>query len=223
MVRMRCGMGVSDALTLWKWRITFVVEWTLLLGNRMESLFIESVTCLIVTSCDIDSIDEFVCERKWSVDSVIFSCSPPITWVWERNHVNLHFLEFSIPIHSASLLYQLHRLALEFHNCNHHHSFSFSSNFNPYSIHCLIFINWTHSDSSQWSLFNRIYYFLNIFPFSSPCNDPFWCTTPCTNQLLRIGMNAFFSFTCILYHYSTHTIKSQPLEVVYVIIESSPT
>ena len=128
MVRKRCGMGSIDALTLWKWRISFVVEWTLLLENRMESLFTVCVACLIVTSCDVESIDEFVCERKWSVDSVVYSYSPPITWVWERNHVNLLFLGFSIPIHSASLLYHLHRLALESHNCNHHHSFSFLIN-----------------------------------------------------------------------------------------------
>ena len=127
MVRMRCGMGMSDALALWKWRISFVVERTLLLENRMESLFTEGVTCLIVTSCDIESIDKFVCERKWSVDSVVFSWSPPITWVWERNHANLLFLDFLISFHSASLLYQSHRLALESHNCNHHHSFPFSS------------------------------------------------------------------------------------------------
>ena len=42
-----------------------------------------------------------------------------------------------------------------------------------------------------------------MFPFSSPCNDPFWCTAPCTNQLLRIGMNAIslslvFSITSLL-------------------------
>ena len=163
MVRMRCGMGVSDALTLWKWRISFVVEWTLLLENRMESLFRVCVACLIVTSCDVESIDEFVCERKWSVDSALFSWSPPITWVWERNHANLLFLEFLISFHSASLLYHLHRLALEYRNCNHHHSFPFSSNCNPYSIHCLISIKWTHSNSSQWSLFNRIHYFDTCF------------------------------------------------------------
>ena len=64
--------------------------------------------------------------------------------------------------------------------------------------------------------------FRHLFLLYSPCNDPFWCTTPCTNQLLRIGMNAFSLSLCILYHYSTHTIKSQQLEVVYVIIESSP-
>ena len=138
------------------------------------------VARLIVTSCDVESIDEFVCERKWSVDSALFSWSPPITWVWERNHVNLLFLGFSIPIHSASLLYHLHRLALESRNCNHHHSFPFSSNCNPYSIHCLISIKWTHSNSSQWSLFNRIP--LILFPFSSPCNDSFWCTIPHPNQ-----------------------------------------
>ena len=138
MVRKRCGMGSIDALTLWKWRISFVVEWTLLLENRMDSLFTECVACLIVTSCDVESIDAFVCERKWSADSVVYSYSPPITWVWERDHVNLLFLGFSIPIHSASLLYHLHRLALESHNCNHHHSFSFLINtkqslFNPSS------------------------------------------------------------------------------------------
>ena len=157
MVRMRCGMGVSDALTLWKWRISFVVEWTLLLENRMDSLFTECVTCLIVTSCDVESIDEFVCERKWSADSIVYSYSPPITRVWERDHANLLFLGFLISFHSTSLLYHLHRLAFEFHNCNHHHSLSFSSNCNPYSIHCLISIKWTHSNSSQWSLFYRIH------------------------------------------------------------------
>ena len=129
MVRMRCGMGVSDALTLWKWReLLVVVEWTLLLENRMESLFAECVACLIVTSCDVDSIDESVCEMKWSADSVVYSYSPPITWVWERNHAILLSLDFLIPIHSTSLLYHLHRLALESRNCNHHHSLSFSSN-----------------------------------------------------------------------------------------------
>ena len=157
MVRMRCGMSSIDALTLWKWRLSFVVEWTLLLANRMDSLFRVCVACLIVTSCDVESIDEFVCERKWSVDSVVYSYSPPITWVWERNHAYLLSLDFLIPIHSTSLLYHLHRLALEFHNYNHHHSLSFSSNCNPYSIHLLITINSTHSNSSQWSLFYRIH------------------------------------------------------------------
>ena len=107
---------------------SFVVEWTLLLENRMESLFTEGVIGLIVTSRDVESIDEFVCEMKWSADSVVFSRSPPITWVWERDHANLLFLGFSIPIHSASLPYHLHRLALESRNCNHHHSFSFLLN-----------------------------------------------------------------------------------------------
>ena len=185
MVRMRCGMGVSDALTLWKWRITFVVEWTLLLENRMESLFTECVTCLIVTSCDVDSIDKLVCERKWSVDSVIFSCSPPITWVWERNHANLLSLDFLIPIHSTSLQYHLHRLALEFHNYNHHHSLSFSSNCNPYSIHCLKPINETYSNSSLWFLFNRIlllcqlatYILLHSFHYSLILSSLFFAFT----------------------------------------------
>ena len=76
-----------------------VVEWTLLLENRMESLFRVCVACLIVTSCDVESIDEFVCEKKWSADSALFSWSPPITWVWERNHANLLSLDFLIPIH----------------------------------------------------------------------------------------------------------------------------
>ena len=182
MVRMKCGMGVSDALTLWKWRITFVVEWTLLLENRMESLFTERVARLIVTSCDVESIDEFVCEMKWSADSALFSWSPPITRVWERDHANLLFLGFLISFHSTSLLYHLHRLAFEFHNCNHHHSLSFSSNCNPYSIHLLITINSTHSNSSQWSLFNRITLFRHLFPFYSPCNDPLWWITPHQNQ-----------------------------------------
>ena len=179
---MKCGMGVSDALTLWKWRITFVVEWTLLLENRMESLFTERVARLIVTSCDVESIDEFVCEMKWSADSALFSWSPPITRVWERDHANLLFLGFLISFHSTSLLYHLHRLAFEFHNCNHHHSLSFSSNCNPYSIHLLITINSTHSNSSQWSLFNRITLFRHLFPFYSPCNDPLWWITPHQNQ-----------------------------------------
>ena len=43
---------------------SFVVERTLLLENRMESLFRVCVACLIVTSCDVESIDEFVCEMK---------------------------------------------------------------------------------------------------------------------------------------------------------------
>ena len=105
MVRKRCGMSSIDALTLWKWRISFVVEWTLLLENRMDSLFTDSVACLIVTSCDVDSIDEFVCEMKRSVDSIVYSYSPPITWVWERNHVNLLFLGFVISFLSWSFLY----------------------------------------------------------------------------------------------------------------------
>ena len=41
-----------------------VVERTLLLENRMDSLFTKGIACLIVTSCDVESIDEFVCERK---------------------------------------------------------------------------------------------------------------------------------------------------------------
>ena len=221
MVRMKCGMGVSDALTLWKWRITFVVEWTLLLENRMESLFTERVARLIVTSCDVESIDEFVCEMKWSADSVVYSYSPPITWVWERNHANLLSLDFLIPIHSASLLYHLHRLALESRNCNHHHSFPFSSNCNPYSIHCLISIKWTHSNSSQWSLFNRITLFRHLFPFYSPCNDQFWWITPHQNQSFNSWVKNSSS-TLYFYHSSTHTIKSYPMEVAYVIIESSP-
>ena len=57
----------------------FVVERTLLLENRMVSLFRVCVIGLIVTSYDVESIDEFVCERKGSVDSVSFSYSPPIT------------------------------------------------------------------------------------------------------------------------------------------------
>ena len=69
-----------------------------------------------------------------------------------------------------------------------------------YSIHCLVSINSTLSDSSQWSLFNRINLFRHLFPFYSPFSYPFWCTTTCTNQLLRIGMNAFSLSLCILYH-----------------------
>ena len=157
MVRKRCGMSSIDALTLWKWRNRLLLNKHYSLKNRMESLFTEDVACLIVTSCDVESIDEFVCEKKWSVDSVVYSYSPPITWVWKRNHANLLSLDFLTPIHSTSLLYHLHRLALESRNCNHHHSLSFSSNCNPYSIHLLIPIKWTHSNSSQWSLFYRIH------------------------------------------------------------------
>ena len=50
MVRMRCRMGVSDALTLWKWRISFVVEWTLLLENRMD-ISLHRECCLL--DCDL--------------------------------------------------------------------------------------------------------------------------------------------------------------------------
>ena len=209
-------MGVSDALTLWKWRITFVVEWMLLLENRMESLFRVCVACLIVTSCDVESIDEFVCKRKWSADFASFSWSPPITPVWERDHANLLFLGFLISFHSTSLLYHLHRLAFESRNCNHHHSFPFSSNCNPYSIHCLISIKWTHSNSSQWSLFNRITLFRHLFPFYSPCNDPFWWITPHQNQSFNSWAKQSSS-TLYFYHSSTHTIKSYPREVAHVI------
>ena len=182
MVRMRCGMSSIDALTLWKWRNCLLLNERYSLKTEWISLFGVCVARLIVTSSDVESIDEFVCERKWSVDSALFSWSPPITWVWERNHANLLSLDFLIPIHSTSLLYHLHRLALESRNCNHHHSFPFSSNCNPYSIHCLISIKWTHSNSSQWSLFNRITLFRHLFPFYSPCNDPLWWITPHQNQ-----------------------------------------
>ena len=50
MVRMRCGMDVSDALTLWKWRISFVVERTLLLENRMD-ISLHRGCCLL--DCDL--------------------------------------------------------------------------------------------------------------------------------------------------------------------------
>ena len=97
------------------------------------------------------------------------SCESAIPWILD-------------PISFRSILYHLHRLALESRNCNHHHSFPFSSNCNPYSIHCLISINSTHSNSSQWSLFNRITLFRHLFPFYSPCNDPLWWITPHQNQ-----------------------------------------
>ena len=45
---------------------------------------------------------------------------------------------------------------------------------------------------------------------------------PTPKSITQNWNECYFSFTCILYHYSTHTIKSQQLEVVYVIIESSP-
>ena len=201
MVRMRCGMGSIDALTLWKWRESFVVEWTLLLENRMESLFRVCVTCLIVTSCDVESIDEFVCERKWSVDSVVFSWSPPIIWVWKRNHANLLFLGFSIPIHSASLLYQSHRLALESRNCNHHHSFPFSSyliqSIASFPTTQLIPIHHNDPSSIEFTLFRH------LFPFYSPFIDPFWCTTPHLNQSFNSWAKQFSStlYSLFLFYY----------------------
>ena len=73
----------------------------LLLNERYSlktewNLSSEGVACLIVTSSDVESIDEFICERKWSADSVVYSYSPPIIWVWKRNHANLLFLGFVI-------------------------------------------------------------------------------------------------------------------------------
>ena len=201
MIRMRYGMGVSEALTLWKWRESFVVEWTLLLENRMESLFTEGVACLIVSSCDVESIDEFVCEMKWSVDSVSFSYSPPITWVWESNHANLLFLGFSIPIHSASLPYHLHRLAFEFHNCNHHHSFPFSSNLiqsiASFPSTQLIPIHHDDPSSIEFTLFRH------SFPLYSPFIDPFWCTTPHLNQSFNSWAKQFSStlYSLFLFYY----------------------
>ena len=50
MVRMRCGMSSIDALTLWKWRISFVVERTLLLENRMD-ISLHRGCCLL--DCDL--------------------------------------------------------------------------------------------------------------------------------------------------------------------------
>ena len=220
MVRMRCGMGVSDALTLWKWRISFVVERTLLLENRMESLFTEGVTCLIVTSCDIESIDKFVCERKWSVDSVVYSYSPPITWVWKRNHANLLFLGFVISFHSASLLYHLHRLALEYHNCNHHHSFPFSS----YLIQSIASFPSTqlipihHNDPSLIeSTISTLVSLLFTIQLSILMYNPMH------KSITQNWNECLFSFTLysLSLFYSHH--QSQPLEVVFVIIESSLT
>ena len=182
MVRMRCEMGVSDALTLWKWRSCLLLNERYSLKTEWN-LFIEGVARLIVTSCDVESVDEFICERKWSVDSVSLSWSLAITWVWERNHVNLLFLGFSIPILSASLLYHLHHLALEFHNCNHHHSFSFlintkqsPSNPSPqtHQLNSFRFITMIPLQSN--SLFRH------LFPFYSPCNDPFLWITPHLSQ-----------------------------------------
>ena len=136
------------------------------------------------------------------------SCESIIPWFLDPNSFR-------------SILYHVHRLALESHNCNHHHSFPFSSyliqSIASFPSTQLIPIHHNDPSSIEFTLFRH------LFPFYSPFIDPFWCTTPCTNQLLRIGMNAFSLSLCILYHYSTHTIKSQPLEVVYVIIESSPT
>ena len=219
MVRMRCGMGVSDALTLWKWRESFVVEWTLLLENRMESLFTEGVACLIVTSSDVESIDEFVCEMKWSADSVVYSYSPPITWVWNRNHANLLFLDFLISFHSASLLYHIHRLAFEFHNCNHHHSFPFSSNLiqsiasfpstQLFPIH--------HSDPSLI----ESTYFDTCFPSIHHSVIHFDVQLHAQINYSELEWMSFlFHLYSLSLFYSHH--QSQPLEVVFVIIESSP-
>ena len=127
MVRMRCGMGVSDALTLWKWRITFVVEWTLLLANRMESLH--------RGCCSLD------CDLLWCwINRWIRLWKEMICWfcrLFLLSSDNLSVGEescesiipwFLDPNSFRSILYHLHRLALEYHNCNHHHSFPFSSN-----------------------------------------------------------------------------------------------
>ena len=129
------------------------------------------------------------------------SCESIIPWFLDPNSFR-------------SILYHLHRLALESHNCNHHHSFPFSSNCNPYSIHCLISIKWTHSNSSQWSLFNRITLFRHLFPFYSPCNDPFWWITPHQNQSFNSWVKQSSS-TLYFYHSSTHKIRSYPREVAH--------
>ena len=91
-----------------------------------------------------------------------------------------------------------------------------------YSIHCLISINSTHSDSLQWSLFNRINLFRHLFLLYSPFSYPFWWITPHLNQSFNSWVKQSSSTLYSLSLFYPHH-KSQPLEVVYVIIESSPT
>ena len=193
MVRMRCGMGVTDALTLWKWRESFVVEWTLLLENRMDSLFRVCVACLIVTSCDVELIDEFVCEKKWCADSILLSWSLAITWVLERNHANLHFLVI-FPIHSESILHHQHRLSLESHNCNHHHSFPFSSyliqSIASFPSTQLILIH--HSDpSSIESTYPQFCFFLFTIQWSILMQNP---TPKFNHSTLEYGLQMRFNW-----------------------------
>ena len=104
-----------------------VVEWTLLLENRMD-IYLHRVCCLL--DCDllwcwinrwirlwIEMICWFCFILLISSDNLSVgeeSCESIIPWFLDPNSFR-------------SILYHLHRLALESRNCNHHHSFPFSS------------------------------------------------------------------------------------------------
>ena len=139
--------------------------------------------------------------------------------MWERNHANLLSLDFLIPIHSASLLYHLHRLALESRNCNHHHSFPFSS----YLIQSIASFPSTqlipihHNDPSLIeSTISTLVSLLFTIQLSILMYNPMH------KSITQNWNECLFSFTLysLSLFYSHH--QSQPLEVVFVIIESSP-
>ena len=83
---------------------------------------------------------------------------------------------------------------------------SFSSESNPYSIHLLKPINWTHS--SQYYHFNWIHLFGDWIPFYSPCSYPFWFITPFLNPLTW-NMNEFFQSVFSVSILPTH---SKPIQ-----------
>ena len=91
---------------------------------------------LFLLSSDNLSVGEESCESAipWFLDLISFGLTP-ISHTSPRVRVS--------QLQSSSLLFIL-----------------IKSN----SIHCLVSINSTHSDSSQWSLFNRIHYFDTCFP-----------------------------------------------------------
>ena len=90
---------------------------------------------LFLLSSDNLSVGEESCESAipWFLDLISFGLTP-ISHTSPRVRVS--------QLQSSSLLFIL-----------------IKSN----SIHCLVSINSTHSDSSQWSLFNRIHYFDTCF------------------------------------------------------------
>ena len=56
--------------------------------------------------------------------------------------------------------------------------------------------------------------FRHLFPFYSPCNDPFWWITPHQNQSFNSWVKQSSS-TLYFYHSSTHKIRSYPREVAH--------